>query len=347
MLWQRTTTVLLVEKKGMDMTTYAHAPMNGAIVFTPAIDANPDELFLSDPTRFYRYEIGQVDMLSTEKVTELARSIERGRLDKKRRPTRFVRGFREVPVQTRETREAEDARRQLIEANLRLVLHIARKYRGFGVDLMDLIQEGNMGLMHAVEKFDYRKGYKFSTYATWWICQYITRALAEQAHAIRVPLYKIEEIKRLARVRRRLQQGLESEPTLEVLAEQMEISVQQVITLLSTNQETISLDTPRKGGDDEIALSEILEDDPSYSPEGVLIKQTLHDQIQDLLNCLTQREREVLQLRYGLEGNREHSLTEVGKKIGLSHEAIRQIEFRALRKLDHPSRDRMLHDYLV
>ncbi len=337
-------------KKGMDMTTYAHPSMkrvDGAVAFKPAIDANPDELFLSDPTRFYRYEIGQVDMLSTEKVTELARSIERGRLDKKRRPTRFVRGFREVPVQTHETREAEDARRQLIEANLRLVLHIARKYRGFGVDLMDLIQEGNMGLMHAVEKFDYRKGYKFSTYATWWIRQYITRALAEQASAIRVPLYKIEEIKRLARVRRRLQQGLESEPTLEVLAEQMEISVQQVITLLSTNQETISLDTPRKGGDDEISLSEILEDDPRYSPEGVLIKQTLHDQIQDLLNCLTQREREVLQLRYGLDGHREHSLTEVGKKISLSHEAVRQIEFRALRKLDHPSRDRMLHDFLV
>lgn len=345
------TEYLLVDmKKGMDMTTYAHPSMSrvdGAVAFKPTIDANPDELFLSDPTRFYRYEIGQVDMLSTEKVTELARSIERGRLDKKRRPTRFVRGFREVAVQTHETREAEDARRQLIEANLRLVLHIARKYRGFGVDLMDLIQEGNMGLMHAVEKFDYRKGYKFSTYATWWIRQYITRALAEQASAIRVPLYKIEEIKRLARVRRRLQQGLESEPTLEVLAEQMEISVQQVITLLSTNQETISLDTPRKGGDDEISLSEILEDDPRYSPEGVLIKQTLHDQIQDLLNCLTQREREVLQLRYGLDGHREHSLTEVGKKISLSHEAVRQIEFRALRKLDHPSRDRMLHDFLV
>ena len=214
------------------MTTYAHPSMSrvdGAVAFKQAIDANPDELFLSDPTRFYRYEIGRVDMLSTEKVTELARSIERGRVEQKRHPKRFVRGFREVPVQTRETREAEDARRQLIEANLRLVLHIARKYKGFGVDLMDLIQEGNMGLMHAVEKFDYRKGYKFSTYATWWIRQYITRALAEQAHAIRVPLYKIDEIKRLARVRQRLQQGFESQPTLEMLAEHMEMNVQQVI----------------------------------------------------------------------------------------------------------------------
>lgn len=342
---------LLVEtKKGMDMTTYAYPPTKNveeAVALKPRIDANPDELFLSDPTRFYRYEIGQVDMLSTEKVMELARRIERGRITKKRRPTRFVRGFREVPVETREMREAEDARNQLIEANLRLVLHIARRYRGFNVDLMDLIQEGNMGLMHAVEKFDYRKGYKFSTYATWWIRQYITRALAEQAHTIRVPLYKIEEMKRLARVRRRLQQGLESEPTLEVLAEQMEISIQQVIALLSTTHETVSLDMPRKGGDDEIALSETLEDNPGYSPENVVIAQTLHEQVEDLLDCLTPRERDVVQMRYGLNGNREHSLTEVAKKVGVSHEAVRQIEFRALRKLDSPSRDRMLHDFLV
>jgi RNA polymerase primary sigma factor len=244
--------------------------------------------------------------------------------------------------------EASEARRQLIEANLRLVMHIARKYRGFGVDLMDLVQEGNIGLMHAVEKFDYKKGYRFSTYATWWIRQYITRALVEQAHLIRVPLYKVEEIKRLGRVRRRLQQeqGLESEPTLEELAHQMEVSVQQVIALLSTNQETISLDMPRKGGDDDISLSDVLEDDPIYSPERIVISQTLQEHIRDLLESLSQRERRVLQLRYGLDGNGEHSLSETGKKLGLSHEAVRQVEFRALRKLDPPSRSKMLQDFL-
>src|SRR5579884_1267457 len=291
-----------------------------------SIQGDPDVLFLNDSTRFYRYEIGRVDLLTSEEVARLAERIERGRKGKKQRG--LPRSFREV-----EEAEASEARRQLIEANLRLVLHIARKYRGFGVDLMDLVQEGNIGLMHAVEKFDYRKGYHFSTYATWWIRQYITRALAEQAHLIRVPLYKVEEIKRLGRARRRLQQqGMASEPTLEELAGQMEISVQQVIELLSTSQETISLDMPRKGGDDDISLSDLLEDDPSYSPERVVIAQTLQAQIQDLLNCLSLRERKVLQLRYGLNGGTEHSLSETGRKLGLSHEAVRQVEFRALRK---------------
>ena len=324
------------------MTTYAHTTEE-ATEGQNYLPAEPEVLSLSDPARFYRYEIGQVDLLTNEEVTHLAERIEHGRGKRKGRGRKKL---QELMVNTEETEEAREAKRKLTEANLRLVLHIAKKYKGFGVDLMDLVQEGNIGLMHAVEKFDYRKGYRFSTYATWWIRQYITRALAEQAHTIRVPLYKVEEIKRLGRVRRRLQEGAESEPTIEALAEQMELTVQQVITLLSTKQETISLDMPRRGGDDEIALSELLEDDPIYSPEWVVIEQTLQAQVQELLSALTTRERRVLQLRYGFEGGREHSLTEVGKRLGLSHEAVRQVEFRALKKLDYPSRSRMLQDFL-
>jgi RNA polymerase primary sigma factor len=318
------------------------------------IQADPEALSLNDSSRFYRYEIGQVDLLSSDEVKHLAERIERAKI--KTGTLKRQRGLPRLPLikepvdavaETAE-REANEAKRQLVEANLRLVMHIARKYKGFGVDLMDLVQEGNIGLMHAVEKFDYRKGYRFSTYATWWIRQYITRALVEQAHLIRVPLYKVEEIKRLGRLRRRLQQeqGIENEPTLEELARQMEVSVQQVVALLSTNQETVSLDMPRRGGDDDISLSDILEDDPVYSPERIVIRQTLQEHIRDLLEDLSQRERRVLQLRYGLDGNGEHSLSETGKKLGLSHEAVRQVEFRALRKLDHPSRSKMLQDFL-
>ncbi|TMC19694.1 MAG: sigma-70 family RNA polymerase sigma factor [Chloroflexi bacterium] len=304
------------------------------------IQADPETLSLTDTSRFYRYEIGQVDLLSADEVALLAERIDRGRAGTRQR------GLKRS-AKAMEDEGAKEAKRQLIEANLRLVLHIAKKYKGFGVDLMDLVQEGNLGLMHAVEKFDYRKGYRFSTYATWWIRQYITRALAEQAHLIRVPLYKVEEIKRLSRVKRHLQQqSTVCEPTLEELANQMEVSVQQVISLLSTSQETISLDMPRKGGEDETSLSEILEDDPIYSPERVVITQTLQEHIQALLNELTPRERRVLQLRFGLNGNGEHSLTETGKKMGLSHEAVRQVEFRALKKLDLPCRSKMLQDFL-
>jgi RNA polymerase primary sigma factor len=313
--------------------------------------ADPDALNLNDSSRFYRYEIGQVDLLTSDEVRQLGERIERARVatGKRQRGLQRIPREKKEPDATREAaHEADEAKRVLIEANLRLVLHIARKYKGFGVDLMDLVQEGNIGLMHAVEKFDYRKGYRFSTYATWWIRQYVTRALIEQAHMIRVPLYKVEEIKRLSRVRRRMEQehGAEVEPTLEALASQMEVSVQQVVSLLSASQETISLDMPRKGGDDEISLSDVLEDDPSYSPERIVLGETLKEHIHDLLDALTQRERKVLQLRYGLDGNGEHSLSETGKKLGLSHEAVRQVEFRALRKLDHPSRDKMLQDFL-
>ena len=321
----------------------AQVMARGAAVDRLRLQADPDVLY-NDPTRFYRYEIGQVDLLSSEEVIELAQSIEQNKRDEKRRCRQQRVAF--PMMEQIEPEAVREAKHKLVEANLRLVLHIAKRYRGFGVDLMDLVQEGNLGLMHAVEKFDYTRGYKFSTYATWWIRQYVTRALAEQAHTIRVPLYKVEEIKRLARVRRRLQEGQEDEPTIEELAERLEITVQQVIALLSTNQETMSLDMPRRGGDDESPLSDVLEDDPLYSPERIVMTQTLHEQIEDLLQYLTPRERRVLQLRYGLNGGREHSLTEAGKKIGLSHEAVRQVEFRALRKLEHPSRDRMLQDFL-
>ncbi|GCF09598.1 sigma-70 family RNA polymerase sigma factor [Dictyobacter arantiisoli] len=320
---------------------------------TMRIEADPETLSLNDSSRFYRYEIGQVDLLSSEEVKGLAERIEKARAftgKRQRGLPRLPQTSRESEssYEVREVRDASEAKRQLIEANLRLVMHLARRYKGFGVDLMDLVQEGNIGLMHAVEKFDYRKGYRFSTYATWWIRQYITRALVEQAHMIRVPLYKVEEIKRLGRVRRRIQQeqGQQNEPTLEELALQMEVSVQQVISLLSTHQETVSLDMPRKGGDDEITLSDLLEDDPMYSPERIVISETLKEHIHDLLNALSQRERRVIQLRYGLDGLGEHSLSETGKKLGLSHEAVRQVEFRALRKLDPPSRNKRLQDFL-
>lgn len=302
-----------------------------------SISAQPEVLCLSDMTRFYRYEIGQVDMLSSDEVTRLAECIEHHKGDSKR--GRRVRA-------SEEPQEVRAAKQQLIEANLRLVWHIARKYKGFGVDFMDLVQEGSLGLMHAVEKFDYTKGFKFSTYAIWWIRHYITRAMLQQAHAIRVPLYKLEEMKRVERVQRSIQSESEQESTLESLVEHMEMSMPQMIALLTINQETISLDMPRPGGDDDVLLREILEASPQSSPEWVVIGQTLQEQIRDLLSYLTPRERRVLELRYGLDGENAYSLTETGKRVGLSHEAVRQTELRALRKLDHPSRSRRLQDFL-
>ena len=291
-------------------------------------ETNEKERSLNDDVSAYRNAIGQVDLLSAEQARNLAQLIQRAQ--------KHGRG---------QSKEAEEAKRQLIEANLRLVLFVARKYCGLGVDIMDLVQEGNLGLMHAVEKFDHARGYMFSTYAIWWIRQYISRAIANQATAIRLPLYKIEEINRLRRIRRRLTQSLKSEPTLDELAEQMDVDVERILELLSAKPETVSLDLPRIWGDDEVPLSEILEDDPGDSPERVVITQTLQAQVQDLLNHLTQREKRVLELRYGLN-TREHSLQEISRKLGMSHETARQIEIRALQKLDHLSRDRMLQDFL-
>jgi RNA polymerase primary sigma factor len=289
--------------------------------------------------RLYSDEISRVDLLSMEEVISLGQRIERGRA---------AAAYPKQPGHRELIKEGEKAKRQLIEANLRLVIHIARRYRGLNLDLMDLIQEGNLGLIHAVEKFDYRKGYRFSTYATWWIRQHIMRALTEQAPMIRVPLHKVEKMKQLTRTRQRLQQGLESEPTLEDLAEHMDLSIRQVIELVIMNQtqEPLSLDICRKVGEDELPLSDLIEDDSVNSPERMVITQTLETQIRDLLTNLTPRERQVIKLRYGLDGGREHTLQEAGRKLGLSHEAIRQVEGRALRKLDPLSRDRKLDDFL-
>ena len=288
-------------------------------------------------SKLYGYEVGPANQLSNDEVAGLVQCIQRARkaAEHPHKP-----GNRQL------IEEGERAKRQLIEANLRLVVYIARRYKGLGMDMMDLVQEGNLGLMHAVEKFDHSKGYKFSTYATWWIRQGITRALADQARMIRMPLYKVEEMKRLARIQQSLQQGLESEPTLEDLAMQMELSVRKVTELLAMTQEPVSLDLPRRVGEDELPMSDLLEDDPTYSPEWVVITQTLQGQVKDLLSGLTPRERSVIQLRYGLDGYHEHSLKEIGRKLNLSHETVRQVENRVLRKLDSLGRTRNLDDFL-
>jgi RNA polymerase primary sigma factor len=304
------------------------------------VDVEIERLRANDPSRLYRDEVGHADLLTPEEVNRLAQCIERGR-------TAAVRP--NLPGNRELIDAGERAKKHLIEANLRLVIHVARRYRGFEMDLMDLIQEGNLGLIHAVDKYDYHKGYKFSTYAIWWIRQAITRALTEQAQMIHVPLYKMEKIKRLTRARQHLEQGLEKEPTLEDLAEQMEVSVEQVIELLMMIQvqDPLSLDIRRRVGEDEIPLSDLLEDDQVNSPERIVIAQTLEVLIRELLNDLTPRERSVIRLRYGLADGHEYTLNEVGRKLGLSHEAVRQIEYRALKKLDPLSRKRKLEEFLA
>jgi RNA polymerase primary sigma factor len=304
------------------------------------VDVETERLRANDPSRLYRDEVGHADLLTPEEVNRLAQCIENGR-SAATRPS--------LPGHREQIEAGERAKQRLVEANLRLVIHVARRYKGFEMDLMDLIQEGNLGLMHAVDKYDYRRGYKFSTYAIWWIRQAITRALTEQVQMIRVPLYKMEMIKRLTRARQSLEQGLEKEPSLEDLAEQMEVDVEQVtdLLLMIQAQDPLSLDIRRRVGDDEIPLSDLLEDDQVNSPERIVIAQTLEVLIRELLNDLTARERSVIRLRYGLDDGHEHTLNEVGRKLGLSHEAVRQIEYRALKKLDPLSRKRKLEEFLA
>jgi RNA polymerase primary sigma factor len=297
------------------------------------------ESSLDDPVRMYLREIGRVPLLTAEEEVRLAQLMERGK-EERQRAERL-----KISPNYRYMREGEDAQQRLTEANLRLVVSVAKKYIGRGMSLLDLIQEGNIGLIRAVEKFDYTKGYKFSTYATWWIRQAITRAIADQARTIRIPVHMVETINRLIRISRRLLQDLGREPTSEEIAEQMEISAEKVREIIKVSQEPVSLETPI-GEEDDSHLGDFIEDHTALAPADAASHQLLKEQVEDVLDSLTDRERKVLQLRFGLDDGRSRTLEEVGKEFHVTRERIRQIEAKALRKLRHPSRSRKLKDYL-
>jgi RNA polymerase primary sigma factor len=303
----------------------------GVSALTAELESN-----LDDPVRIYLREIGRVPLLSAAEEVTLAKRMERGKLE------------RHKPLAQQHLRciyDGEEAQRRLTEANLRLVVSVAKKYIGRGMSLLDLIQEGNIGLIRAVEKFDYTKGYKFSTYATWWIRQAITRAIADQERTIRIPVHMVETINRLIRTSRRLLQELGREPTAEEIAEEMMISADKVREIIKVSQEPVSLETPI-GEEDDSHLGDFIEDHAALAPAEAASHQLLKEQVKDALNGLTQREQEVLRLRFGLDDGRSRTLEEVGKEFRVTRERIRQIEAKALRKLRHPSRSRRLKDYL-
>ena len=278
----------------------------------------PEGVSIEDPVRMYLKEIGKVSLLTADEEIELAKRMEQG---------------------------DEDAKKRLAEANLRLVVSIAKRYVGRGMLFLDLIQEGNLGLIKAVEKFDYRKGYKFSTYATWWIRQAITRAIADQARTIRIPVHMVETINKLIRVSRQLLQELGREPTPEEIAEEMKMPVERVREILKISQEPVSLETPI-GEEEDSHLGDFIQDDNVPVPADAAAFTLLKEQLIEVLGTLTEREQKVLRLRFGLDDGRARTLEEVGKEFNVTRERIRQIEAKALRKLRHPSRSRKLKDYL-
>ncbi|MEK3890699.1 RNA polymerase sigma factor RpoD [Bacillus sp. FSL K6-3431] len=278
----------------------------------------PPGVKINDPVRMYLKEIGRVNLLSAAEEVALAKRIEQG---------------------------DEEAKKRLAEANLRLVVSIAKRYVGRGMLFLDLIQEGNMGLIKAVEKFDFEKGFKFSTYATWWIRQAITRAIADQARTIRIPVHMVETINKLIRVQRQLLQDLGREPAPEEIAEEMDLTPDKVREILKIAQEPVSLETPI-GEEDDSHLGDFIEDQEATSPSDHAAYELLKEQLEDVLDTLTDREENVLRLRFGLDDGRTRTLEEVGKVFGVTRERIRQIEAKALRKLRHPSRSKRLKDFL-
>ncbi|MFB5069527.1 MAG: RNA polymerase sigma factor RpoD [Aerococcus sanguinicola] len=278
----------------------------------------PANVKMNDPVRMYLKEIGRVSLLTADEEVALAKRIEEG-----------------DPI----------AKQELAEANLRLVVSIAKRYVGRGMSFLDLIQEGNMGLMKAVEKFDYTKGFKFSTYATWWIRQAITRSIADQARTIRIPVHMVETINKLVRIQRQLLQDLGREPTPEGIGAEMDLPTEKVRNIMKISQETVSLETPI-GEEDDSHLGDFIEDNEAMSPEEFTSQEMLKEQLNEVLDTLTDREENVLRLRFGLEDGQSKTLEQVGKQFGVTRERIRQIEAKALRKLRHPSRSKQLKDFM-
>ncbi len=316
----------------------------------------PEGISIEDPVRMYLKEIGKVPLLSAEEEIELAQKMEAGAVGKEKIAVLEKRLDNVDEAEAEELRQeirnlqrdvdlGDEAKKRLAEANLRLVVSIAKRYVGRGMLFLDLIQEGNLGLIKAVEKFDYCKGFKFSTYATWWIRQAITRAIADQARTIRIPVHMVETINKLIRVSRQLLQELGREPTPEEIAEEMNLPVERVREILKISQEPVSLETPI-GEEEDSHLGDFIQDDNVPVPADAAAFTLLKEQLVEVLGTLTEREQKVLRLRFGLDDGRARTLEEVGKEFNVTRERIRQIEAKALRKLRHPSRSRKLKDYL-
>ncbi len=353
-----------LDHNGIDVLRISDDDDDDEIILTEEDDVEVEKIDLSipegvsveDPVRMYLKEIGKVPLLNAEEEIELAQKMEAGALATEKITILEERikeadeaEVEELKAEIKELQKAVDlgaeAKKRLAEANLRLVVSIAKRYVGRGMLFLDLIQEGNLGLIKAVEKFDYRKGYKFSTYATWWIRQAITRAIADQARTIRIPVHMVETINKLIRVSRQLLQELGREPSPEEIAVEMNMPVDRVREILKISQEPVSLETPI-GEEEDSHLGDFIKDDNVPVPADAAAFTLLKEQLEEVLSTLTDREQKVLTLRFGLEDGRARTLEEVGKEFNVTRERIRQIEAKALRKLRHPSRSRKLKDYL-